>query len=87
MRHYGHARVSTRQQSLDLQFKHLKEEGVKISRIFTDKETDNLLVPGSSPGRGAKHIRLVAFFVTGLFCALLPICYLRRCLYYLEFIF
>ena len=54
MRHYGHARVSTRQQSLDLQFKHLKKEGVKISRIFTDKENVNLLVPGSSPGRGAK---------------------------------
>ena len=60
MSHYGHARVSTRQQSLDLQFKHLKEEGVKISRIITDKETVNLLVPGSSPGRGAKHIRPVA---------------------------
>lgn len=37
MRLFGYARVSTSQQSLDLQIKSLKAEGVKPSRIFTDK--------------------------------------------------
>ena len=37
MRHFGYARVSTSQQSLDAQIKALKEAGVKINRIFTDK--------------------------------------------------
>jgi DNA invertase Pin-like site-specific DNA recombinase len=37
MRLFGYARVSTSQQSLDIQIKSLKDEGVKISRIFTDK--------------------------------------------------
>ncbi len=37
MRVFGYARVSTSQQSLDIQIKALKEAGVKESRIFTDK--------------------------------------------------
>lgn len=37
MRIFGYARVSTSQQSLDVQIKALKEAGVKGSRIFTDK--------------------------------------------------
>ena len=37
MRLFGYARVSTSQQSLDIQIKGLKEAGVKASRIFTDK--------------------------------------------------
>ena len=36
MRLFGYARVSTSQQSLDIQVKALKEAGVKESRIFTD---------------------------------------------------
>lgn len=39
MRLFGYARVSTSQQSLDLQVKALKGEGVKANRIFTDKVT------------------------------------------------
>ena len=34
---FGYARVSTSQQSLDIQVKALKESDVKPSRIFTDK--------------------------------------------------
>jgi DNA invertase Pin-like site-specific DNA recombinase len=37
MRLFGYARVSTSQQSLDLQIKALKNAGVKSQRIFTDK--------------------------------------------------
>lgn len=37
MRLFGYARVSTSQQSLDIQVKALKEAGVKANRIFTDK--------------------------------------------------
>ncbi|MCR9782677.1 recombinase family protein [Proteus mirabilis] len=37
MRLFGYARVSTSQQSLDIQIKGLKEAGVKANRIFTDK--------------------------------------------------
>ena len=37
MRLFGYARVSTSQQSLDVQVKALKAEGVRASRIFTDK--------------------------------------------------
>jgi DNA invertase Pin-like site-specific DNA recombinase len=39
MRFFGYARVSTSQQSLDIQVKALKEAGVKESRIFTDIAT------------------------------------------------
>ena len=39
MRVFGYARVSTGQQSLDLQIKTLKEAGVKPHRLFTDKES------------------------------------------------
>lgn len=37
MRTFGYARVSTSQQSLDLQVNALKAEGVQLRRIFTDK--------------------------------------------------
>lgn len=37
MRLFGYARVSTRQQSLDIQIRTLKDAGVKANRIFTDK--------------------------------------------------
>jgi len=43
MRHFGYARVSTSQQSLDTQIKTLKEEGIKSSRIFSDKSTGSKL--------------------------------------------
>lgn len=39
MRLFGYARVSTSQQSLDIQIKALKAEGVKANRIFIDKIT------------------------------------------------
>lgn len=38
-RTYGYARVSTSQQSLDLQIKQLMEAGVERNRILTDKAT------------------------------------------------
>lgn len=37
MRLFGYARVSTSQQSLDIQVNALQKEGVKKNRIFTDK--------------------------------------------------
>ena len=37
MRLFGYARVSTSQQSLDIQVKALKAEGVRANRMFTDK--------------------------------------------------
>jgi len=39
MRLFGYARVSTSQQSLDIQTDILRKEGVKSSRIFCDKTT------------------------------------------------
>lgn len=39
MRLFGYARVSTSQQSLELQVQKLKSAGVKAPRIFTDKAT------------------------------------------------
>lgn len=44
MRLFGYARVSTSQQSLDIQIKALKESGVKANRIFTDKVSGNSTV-------------------------------------------
>jgi DNA invertase Pin-like site-specific DNA recombinase len=49
MRLFGYARVSTSQQSLDIQIKTLQEAGVKKSRIFTDK------VSGSHVDREGLH--------------------------------
>ncbi len=37
MRLFDYARVSTSQQSPDIQIKALKEAGVRANRIFTDK--------------------------------------------------
>ena len=39
MRLFGYARVSTSQQSLNVQIKTLKEAGVRADRIFSDKAT------------------------------------------------
>ena len=39
MRLFGYARVSTSQQSLDLQLKTLKQHGVEKHRLFTDKQS------------------------------------------------
>ncbi|MES9972963.1 MAG: recombinase family protein [Candidatus Thiodiazotropha sp.] len=53
MRIFGYARVSTSQQSLDVQVKALKAEGVRSARIFTDK------VSGSHVNReGLQMLRL-----------------------------
>lgn len=46
MRTFGYARVSTSQQSLDIQVKALMDAGVEKHRIFTDKAT------GSNTDRG-----------------------------------
>lgn len=45
MRLFGYARVSTSQQSLDIQVRALRDAGVKANRIFTDKAS------GSSANR------------------------------------
>lgn len=37
MRLFGYARVSTSQQSLDVQVRSLKDAGVRSNRMFTDK--------------------------------------------------
>jgi len=49
MRLFGYARVSTSQQSLDIQINSLKEAGVKANRIFTDKAS------GSNMDRDGLH--------------------------------
>src|SRR2546423_1420493 len=49
MRLFGYARVSTRQQSLELQMKALKAASVTPSRIFSDKAT------GSNTDRSGLH--------------------------------
>ncbi len=43
MRLFGYARVSTSQQSLDIQMKALAEHGVEPHRIFSDKESGSHL--------------------------------------------
>ena len=43
MRLFGYARVSTSQQSLDIQLKALAEHGVEPYRIFSDKESGSHL--------------------------------------------
>jgi DNA invertase Pin-like site-specific DNA recombinase len=43
MRLFGYARVSTSQQSLDVQVQALKAKGVHANRIFTDKESGSHL--------------------------------------------
>lgn len=50
MRLFGYARVSTSQQSLDIQVNALKEAGVKANRIFTDKAT------GKTANRGGLNL-------------------------------
>lgn len=44
MRLFGYARVSTSQQSLDIQLKALAEHGVEPHRIFSDKESGSHLI-------------------------------------------
>jgi DNA invertase Pin-like site-specific DNA recombinase len=43
MRLFGYARVSTSQQSLDIQLKALSEHGVEPHRVFSDKESGSHL--------------------------------------------
>lgn len=50
MRLFGYARVSTSQQSLDIQLKALQEAGVQSHRIFTDIDS------GSHTERERHHL-------------------------------
>ncbi|HCO4785322.1 TPA: recombinase family protein [Escherichia coli] len=53
MRLFGYARVSTSQQSLDIQVRALKDAGVKANRIFTDKASGS-----SSDRKGLDLLRM-----------------------------
>ena len=53
MRLFGYARVSTSQQSLDIQVRALKDAGVKANRIFTDKASGR-----SSDRKGLDLLRM-----------------------------
>lgn len=53
MRLFGYAHVSTSQQSLDIQIKALKDAGVKLQRIFTDKASG-----ANSEREGLQMLRL-----------------------------
>lgn len=53
MRLFGYARVSTNQQSLDIQMKALEEAGVQTHRIFSDKATGS-----NSDRNGLQMLRL-----------------------------
>lgn len=55
MRIFGYARVSTSQQSLDIQINALKKEGVKKSRIFSDKITGSKM---ERPGLDTLRIKV-----------------------------
>nr|2GM4_A Chain A, Transposon gamma-delta resolvase [Escherichia coli]2GM4_B Chain B, Transposon gamma-delta resolvase [Escherichia coli] len=50
---FGYARVSTSQQSLDIQVRALKDAGVKANRIFTDKASGS-----SSDRKGLDLLRM-----------------------------
>ena len=54
MRLFGYARVSTSEQSLEIQKQKLINEGVKEFRILSDKATGNITETG-----GKKNLRLV----------------------------
>lgn len=68
MRLFGYARVSTNQQSLDLQIKTLKNEGVEDHRIFYDKAS------GANPNR--EGLQLIKYKVESGDVLLVP--YLDR---------
>ena len=53
MRLFGYARVSSSQQSLDIQVRALKDAGVKANRIFTDKASGS-----SSDRKGLDLLRM-----------------------------
>ncbi len=55
MRLFGYARVSTSQQSLQIQLEALKQAGVKLSRIFSDKVSGG---PGKRDGLDLLRIKV-----------------------------